>query len=67
MELPKEVKNAIGRLEAEGYEAFAVGGCVRDSLLGNEPGDYDLTTAAKPEETERVFRGEKIIETGIKH
>ena len=67
MELPKEVKNAIGRLEAAGYEAFAVGGCVRDSLLGNEPGDYDLTTAAKPEETKRVFQGEKIVETGIKH
>ena len=67
MELPKEVKNAIGRLESAGYEAFAVGGCVRDSLLGNEPGDYDLTTAAKPEETKRVFQGEKIIETGIKH
>ena len=46
MHLPIDVKNIIERLEQAGYEAYAVGGCVRDSLLNEEPGDYDMTTSA---------------------
>lgn len=65
--LPAEVCGALERLEAAGYEAWAVGGCVRDALRGVEPGDYDLTTAALPEETKRVFDGARVIETGLRH
>jgi len=65
--LPNEVKKAISMLEKSGYEAYAVGGCVRDSLLGKIPTDYDVTTSAFPEETKSVFKNEHVIETGIKH
>ncbi|MDE6725580.1 MAG: hypothetical protein K2J79_08235, partial [Ruminiclostridium sp.] len=57
----------IQRLEDAGYEAYAVGGCVRNSIMGIPVSDYDITTSALPEETERVFSDMKIIETGIKH
>lgn len=67
MYLPDEVKKAISMLEASGYEAYAVGGCVRDSLLGKTPTDYDVTTSAKPEEMKTVFKNEHTFETGIKH
>lgn len=65
--LPDEVKFIISELEKAGFEAFAVGGCVRDSLLGKNPGDYDIATSALPEETKAVFKDERIIETGIRH
>lgn len=65
--LPAYVKELISALENAGFEAFAVGGCVRDSFLGLAPHDYDITTSALPEETERVLSAYKIIETGIKH
>ncbi len=67
MYLPEYVKYAIEKLERQGFSAYAVGGCVRDSLLGKEPFDYDITTSATPEETKAVFQNEQIIETGIKH
>lgn len=57
----------IKRLENAGYEAYAVGGCVRNSIMGIPVSDYDITTSALPEETERVFSDMKIVETGIKH
>ena len=46
--LPEHVQYIIGQLYAEGFEAFAVGGCVRDSILGREPQDWDITTSASP-------------------
>jgi poly(A) polymerase/tRNA nucleotidyltransferase (CCA-adding enzyme) len=55
MEIPKEVKNVIQKLEKAGFEAFIVGGCVRDFLQGREPGDWDVTTNAKPEEIQKIF------------
>ena len=58
---------ALRRLHEAGYEAYLVGGCVRDSLLGRTPGDWDITTAALPEQVEAVFAGARIIETGLKH
>ena len=67
MELPKEVRDAMGRLENAGYEAYAVGGCVRDEILGKMPTDWDIASSALPEETESVFDRERIIETGKKH
>ena len=52
-------------LEDHGYEAFVVGGCVRDSLLGRNPNDWDITTSALPEEVKSLFH--KTIDTGLKH
>ena len=65
--VPAGAAQALERLHRAGHEAWLVGGCVRDRLLGREPKDYDVTTSALPEETERVFAGETLIETGLKH
>ena len=67
MHLPGYAARAIERLEQAGFETWAVGGCVRDSLRGIRPHDWDLCTAAAPEEMLRVFEGEQVIETGLKH
>lgn len=67
MDLPDVVLGAIGRLEQAGYEAVAVGGCVRDALMGRQPTDYDLATNAPPEEVVRVFSGERVAPTGLAH
>ncbi|WP_288222498.1 CCA tRNA nucleotidyltransferase [uncultured Clostridium sp.] len=63
--IPKEVEFIINNFYKNGYEAYMVGGCVRDSLLGVNPKDYDITTSAKPEETISLFK--KTIPTGLKH
>ena len=63
--LPQPVKTIIQTLEAAGFEAFAVGGCVRDSLLHRTPEDWDITTSALPEEVKQLFR--RTIDTGIQH
>ncbi|MBR6322430.1 MAG: polynucleotide adenylyltransferase [Lachnospiraceae bacterium] len=63
--LPEHVKKIISQLEAHGYEAYAVGGCVRDSLLKKEPKDWDVTTSARPEAVKEIFP--RCIDTGIKH
>lgn len=65
IQLPDKVHKIIETLRAAGYEAYAVGGCVRDSVLGREPNDWDITTSAKPEETKRLFQ--RTIDTGIQH
>ena len=67
MDLPSYVLQCIDALEAAGFAAYAVGGCVRDSLLGLEPQDYDLCTAALPEQTEAVFSGYRLVLAGKKH
>lgn len=67
MRLPEHAARAIARLEAAGFEAWAVGGCVRDSLRGAAPHDWDLCTAARPEQMQAVFAGERVLETGLKH
>ena len=67
MVLPSVVLSALERLEQAGFEAFAVGGCVRDSMLGRTPNDWDITTSARPEETAAVFADLRTVETGIKH
>ncbi len=67
IKLPSEVKLILNHFKESGYEAFCVGGAVRDSLMGNEPGDWDITTNATPDETANIFKNYKIIETGIKH
>ncbi len=67
MKYPDYVKNCIELLEKSGYSAYAVGGAVRDGLLGKEPSDWDVTTSAKPEQTLEVFKDFRTIPTGIKH
>ena len=67
MEIPENARTALARLEAAGYEAYLVGGCVRDALLGLTPLDWDLCTSARPEETEAVFSGFRLVETGLRH
>ena len=63
--LPTKVKQIISRLEKADFEAYAVGGCVRDSILGRSPEDWDITTSAKPEEVKKLFS--TTIDTGLQH
>jgi tRNA nucleotidyltransferase (CCA-adding enzyme) len=63
--IPQNVKLIIDTLEDAGYEAFAVGGCVRDALMGRVPNDWDITTSATPMQVKELFR--RTIDTGIKH
>lgn len=63
--LPEKVNLIIRTLQVHGFEAYAVGGCVRDSILGREPEDWDITTSAMPEETKALFV--RTFDTGIEH
>lgn len=63
--LPNDVANIIRILEEAGYEAYAVGGCVRDSILGREPNDWDITTSALPQQVKGLFS--HTIDTGLQH
>lgn len=65
IQLPENVRTIITALQSHGYEAYAVGGCVRDSILGRVPGDWDITTSAMPEETKEIF--DRTFDTGIEH
>jgi tRNA nucleotidyltransferase (CCA-adding enzyme) len=65
--LPKNVEFILKNLEACGFEAFVVGGCVRDSFLHQEPHDWDICTDATPEQTKTSFNTYRVIETGIQH
>ena len=63
--LPRKVLMIINNLQLHGYEAYAVGGCVRDSILARRPEDWDITTSARPEEIKKLFR--HTVDTGIEH
>ena len=65
--LPEKAALLISQLESHGHEAFIVGGCVRDALLGRAPNDWDICTSASPEEMKRCFSNFRVIETGLKH
>lgn len=65
MKIPGNVERIIRTLNDYGYEAYAVGGCVRDTLLDRKPGDWDITTSARPQEVKELFR--RTIDTGIQH
>lgn len=67
MKLPSYVLECLNALEAAGYPAYVVGGCVRDACLGLQPHDYDICTAAVPQQTEAVFAGKKLVLAGEKH
>jgi len=63
--IPENVKIILKALNSAGHEAYIVGGCVRDAILGRTPGDWDITTSAMPEEVKTIFR--RTVDTGIKH
>ncbi len=63
--LPPNAESIIQRLNENGYSAYVVGGCVRDSLLGRKPGDWDITTSATPAQIKQIFT--KTVDTGLKH
>ena len=65
IQLPEKVNMIISTLQTHGYEAYAVGGCVRDSILGRIPDDWDITTSATPLETKQLFK--RTFDTGIEH
>ena len=65
--LPPKVRNIINKIYQNNYEAYIVGGCVRDAILGFEPNDYDITTSASPNTIQEIFKDFKCIETGIEH
>ena len=65
IEMPENLNKLLDRLESAGYEAYAVGGCVRDSLLGRKPLDWDVATNARPEQVKELFR--HTVDTGLKH
>ena len=65
IELPRKVVLIIKNLQRHGYDAYAVGGCVRDSILNRKPEDWDITTSAKPEQVKRIFR--RTVDTGMEH
>ena len=67
MKLPDHILACLDRLEAAGFVAYVVGGCVRDACLGLTPHDYDICTSALPEETEAVFSGQRLVLAGKKH
>ena len=65
IQLPIQVKNIINTLQQAGFEAYAVGGCVRDSILNRTPEDWDITTSALPEQVKLLFK--RTVDTGIEH
>lgn len=67
MDLPPKVKYIIDKIYENNYEAYIVGGCVRDAILGFEPNDYDITTSATPKVIKEIFRDFKCIDIGIEH
>ena len=67
MKLPQTIVTILDTLENHGFAAYVVGGCVRDSLLGLTPADFDLCTSALPEQMEQVFAGQRLVLAGEKH
>jgi tRNA nucleotidyltransferase (CCA-adding enzyme) len=67
IKIPDEVETALSTLHNRGFEAYIVGGCVRDSIMGKTPSDWDIATSAKPEEILWSFNKFRTIETGLKH
>lgn len=67
IQIPSHARQLLELLHSCGHEAYVVGGCVRDALLGREPKDWDMCTSATPEEMLRCFEGERVLLTGLKH
>lgn len=67
IQIPAAAAQILQTLHLNGHEAYVVGGCVRDALLGREPKDWDICTSASPEEMLQCFAGDRVILTGMKH
>lgn len=67
IEMPRGAEFILARLCEKGYEAYLVGGCVRDACLGKTPSDFDITTSALPEETKAIFSDVETVDTGLRH
>lgn len=67
IKIPAEANELIHTLQKNGHSAYVVGGCVRDSILGRVPNDWDICTSATPEEMLQIFKDQKIIKTGLQH
>jgi len=67
LNISNKADKIIRMLERAGFDAYVVGGCVRDILMGRKPSDWDITTSAVPEEVKACFKGYKVVETGLKH
>ena len=65
--IPSPARTVLEQLHNAGYAAYVVGGCVRDSLLGRIPGDWDITTAARPEQVHTALSGMTVLDTGLQH
>lgn len=65
LQIPSKVSRILDTLAVSGYEAYAVGGCIRDTVLGRTPDDWDITTSARPEEVKKLFR--RTVDTGLQH
>ena len=63
--IPSNAEKILQTLEENGYEAYVVGGCVRDSILGRTPDDWDITTSASPEQVKELFA--RTVDTGLQH
>jgi tRNA nucleotidyltransferase (CCA-adding enzyme) len=67
IQIPKDAESIINRLNEHGYEAYVVGGCVRDSILGRTPNDWDICTSATPDKVMEIFADQEVIPTGLQH
>lgn len=67
IKIPKDAETIINRLNERGYEAYVVGGCVRDSILGRTPNDWDICTSATPDKVIEIFADHEVIPTGLQH
>ncbi len=67
MFIPDNIRLILDMLNDAGFDAYVVGGCVRDALMGKQPHDFDITTSALPDEVKKVFSGFRVIETGLRH
>lgn len=67
LNIPEYVSSILDRFHNSGFEAYCVGGCIRDSIMGKKPYDWDITTSALPEETKNLFSDYKTVDTGLKH
>lgn len=67
IKMPENVKMILDKLSSKGYEAVIIGGCVRDSIMGIEPHDWDIATSAQPEEIMECFKHYNLMKAGLKH
>lgn len=67
IKIPEHAENIIKKLQKNGFSAYVVGGCIRDTMQGKQPHDWDICTSALPDDVMRIFADEKVIPIGLKH